>query len=199
MSWFSSNFPKHAPAQGGFGLIELMVSITIVVIVASIVLARQDSFNSAVLLRAQAYEVALQVREVQLSAVSASGDSGDFRAVLGVYFDSTAGSNGQYRIFEDADSDNFHDASEEFGLQGLLDSRFEIRDIRIGSTDEVDVSVIFERPNFDARFFSGPNTEVNVTTVEIDIARRGAGSACGSDVRTVEITRTGQIAVQDCP
>lgn len=188
-------------SQGGFGLVELMVSISIMVIVASIVLTRQSSFNGAVLLRGQAYEIALQLREIQLSAVSASSDGiGNFRSVLGVHFDSSTLINDKYSIFRDADSDGFFDSNEAFGLQGLLDKRFEIREIRtIGATEIAvpRVSIVFVRPNFDARFFTASEVEpVNVSGIEIDIARKGVTGTGDSVLRTIEITSTGQIAVQ---
>ncbi|MFT7644713.1 MAG: prepilin-type N-terminal cleavage/methylation domain-containing protein [Candidatus Paceibacteria bacterium] len=179
-------------SQGGFGLIELMVSISIMAIVSATILVRQDSFNSAILLRGQAFEIALQTREVQMSAVSSSGDiaPGIFRSVLGIHFDSSAANNSRYKIFRDLDGDGY-DAGEEYGAQGEIDKRFEISEIRAGVNDYDTLSVVFERPNFDARFFSGA-VEVFPTSVEIDIA-----SVNDSLVfRTVEITSTGQITVK---
>lgn len=189
-------------SQGGFGLVELMVSITVMVIVSSIILVRQSSFNSAVLLRGQAYEVALQAREIQLNAVSASNDSGGFRSVIGMHLDSSTANNDQYRVFRDSSTTgtkNSYDSGEEFGKQGKIDPRFEISTIRAGGTPYGEVSIVFERPNFDAHFYDTTGNEISVSTVKIDIAQRGStGTTCG-DVRTVEITRSGQIAVQDCP
>ena len=178
-------------------MVELMVSIAIMAIVTSVVIARHSSFNSAILLRNQAYEVALSMREVQLNAVSAVGFNDDFRTVLGVHFSTSA--DDTYRTFSDADNDHYHDTSEEFGLQNMIDRRFEIREIRSITnavpTNRPDLSVVFERPNFDARFFI-PAGEINASTVEIDISRRGELGATTADVRTIEITSTGQIAVQ---
>ncbi len=74
-----SNFKQagHA-ATRGFGLIELLVSISLMVLVLAIVLVQQTAFNGSVLLRSQAFEIALQIREVQLNAVSvaAATDAG---------------------------------------------------------------------------------------------------------------------------
>lgn len=167
------------------------------IIVVSIILVRQSSFNGSVLLRSQAYEVALQLRDIQLNAVSASYDENNFRSVLGAYFNETPGSNDSYKIFRDADSDNFYDVAEEFGIQGSLDSRFEIREIRADGVAVTgsDLSVIFERPNFDARFFDGANSEVTAAVVEIDVARVGTVGNSTGEIRTVEITSAGQISV----
>lgn len=192
------NTPK--PTQAGFGLIELLVSISVLVIVTSIILVRQTSFNGAVLLRSQAYEVALQLRDIQLSAVSASYDTADFRSTLGAHFTEGASS---YRIFRDSTSgasdNNFYNVGEEFGQQGILDSRFEVREIRvIDSTPstETELSIVFQRPNFDARFFTAGNTEVIAGSVEIDVARVGVSGSGDSVLRTVEVTSAGQISVQ---
>ncbi|MCA9358723.1 prepilin-type N-terminal cleavage/methylation domain-containing protein [Candidatus Kaiserbacteria bacterium] len=182
--------------QSGFGLVELMVSISIMVIVASIIMTKQSAFNGSVLLRSQAYEVAFDLREVQLSAVSAAGNTGVFRSVLGVHFDTA--NAGHYAIFKDADADGFYDSGEEYGIQGALDSRFEVRSLRaVGAAiTGNDVSVVFVRPNFDARFFDSSGTEINASSIEIDIARIGF-TGTGPDVlRTVEVTSTGQIAVK---
>jgi prepilin-type N-terminal cleavage/methylation domain-containing protein len=183
--------------QGGFGLIELMVSISIMVLVASIILVQQGSFNSALLLRDQVYEVALHVREVQLSAVSASGDvDTDFRSILGVYFTSDTTDNDHYHVYKDTGTNGFYDSGEEWGQTGQLDSRFEVRQIRIDSTPISEIGVVFVRPNFDARFFGSSGEFSKESTVEIDIARVGTTGTTIEELRTLEITRTGQIAVQ---
>jgi prepilin-type N-terminal cleavage/methylation domain-containing protein len=184
----------------GFGLIELMVSISIMALVSAIVLVKQSSFNGAVLLRGQAYKVALAAREAQLNAVSAVGVAGDYRALVGLHF--TTNEKNIFRTFKDGDNNNgFFDADEALGQPGVLDGRFEIRALRVvtGSTETPvsDLSVVFERPDFDARFFTAPNTEVtNASAVEIDIARTDVSTVRAADIRTVEITATGQIIVQ---
>lgn len=197
MFWiYSASIKRKSFYQKGFGLIELMISISIMAVVSSIILAKQNGFNSAVLLRNQTYEIALQIREIQLNAVSAAGEAGDFRSVLGLHFNSNAGSNGSYSIFKDADSDGFYDAGEEFGVQGIIDNRFEIRDIRAGLNSPNQVSIIFVRPNFDARFFSASATELAVSSIEIDIALKGVSGTSTSALRTIEVTSSGQIGVQ---
>lgn len=159
-------------------------------IITSVIMARHSSFNSAVLLRGQAYEVALSLREVQLGAVSAVGTAGDFRSLQGIYFDTR--DDGTYRIFKDADGDNRYDANEEFGQQGFLDERFAVGAIRAGNSDIDELSVVFERPDFDARFFDASG-ELSVRSVEIDIVRRG--EATSGNAWTIQITATGQIEV----
>lgn len=195
---FSKLLPsKNRSHTGGFGLIELLVSISIMVVVVSIVLVRQSSFNGAVLLRSQAYEIALQLRDVQLSAVSANSQNGVYRSAIGVYFNDNSPNNISYRIFADVDNDGY-DATEEFGFQGLLDPRFEIRDIRTtgpGYNTNSGLSVVFQRPNFDALFYDS-NGPVAASLVEIDIGRLNGAGTPNDVIRTVEISSAGQIAVQ---
>lgn len=207
MSWHSLVLRRQLlrgkfPHQGGFGLVELMVSISVMVLVASVILVKQGTFNGAVLLRSQAYEIALALRETQLTAISASGDVGTFRAVYGIYFDSSAANNGYYQAFRDLDADGFYDAGEEIGQRNALDTRFEIKAVR--SVGEVmtgsELTVVFVRPNFDARFYDTVGELLSASRIEIDIAKRDtAGVSCfAGERRTIEVTRTGQIAVNDC-
>lgn len=202
--------PSNPPPAlaAGFSLVELMVSIGIIVLVLSIVITQQGSFNSAVLLRSQAYEIALAVRDAQLSAVSSfndfSGTSDNFETVIGVHFGTSDLYKGRYVLFVDADDDSFYDPGEELGPTGLLDPRFEIAAIRADgsavATDEI--SVIFERPNFDARFKSSAGGAfLTDQVIEIDVRPVNPSSvpACPDDNRTIQITTTGQIAVVECP
>lgn len=186
-----SHFFHHSKYKRGFGLIELMVSISIMMLVAGIILIRQNSFNGAVLLRGQAYEIALAVREVQVNAVSASAIQGTTRTMLGVYFDTSR--NTTYRIFRDDENNGSYEASEEYGQQNSLDSRFEIKEIRVGCTPQNNISVMFERPNFDAKFYRG-STQIAASAVEIDV---GVKDTSSTEVKTVMITTTGQITVDE--
>lgn len=132
--------------QTGFGLIELMVSIGVMVLVTSIVLVRQSTFNSAVLLENQAYEIAFDIRETQLRAVSAQGGvDADFRTQYGVTF--LVGEQ-QYSFFRGEP-----DGSEVlFGASARLDRRFYIADVRRpdGTSFGNGAHVTFIRPEYDA-------------------------------------------------
>jgi hypothetical protein len=165
------------------------------VLVTSVIIVRQDAFNGATILRNQAYEVALDVRQVQLQAVSASNLSGSFREVYGLRFDA---SSDNYRIFQDSDDNKEYDSSEEYGPQGFLDKRFEIKEIKTVDGASINiysdpVNVFFRRPNFDASFFNDTNgTELasSISAIQIVVAVKGSGL-----IRTVEISKAGQITV----
>jgi prepilin-type N-terminal cleavage/methylation domain-containing protein len=192
-----------ASQRSGFGLIELMVSISVIVVVTSVILAKHSSYNGASLLRSQAYELALTIRELQLFAVSSTRDTTGFYNVYGLVLSTTTPN--RFVIFRDSDGDYYYDAStEEFGPQGVIDSRYEISRIEyIGTgTDAGGVNstaVVFERPNFDALLYKSAGTEVDpgVQGVEIDIRLKGTTGTGPNEVRTIEITRAGQIAVKN--
>lgn len=168
-------------------------------LVIGVVLVRQDSFNGAVLLRSEAYEIALSAREVQLNSVSAMSIAGNYRTLLGLHFDTS--NDALVRIFTDTSSgpnaNGFYDSGEAFGKQLNIDSRFEVRALRaVGdSISGTALSVVFERPNFDARFFDSGGV-VNASSVEIDISKRDQNGDDSGTVRVVEITSTGQITVK---
>lgn len=192
--------PVVKKQSAGFSIIELIVSISILILVLSIVFTQQGAFNSAVLLRSQTYDIALAMRELQLGAVSATSDgSGNYRSVQGFYVNTGAIGKDRYRVFKDADGDFFYDTNEDFGFSGLLDPRFEIRGLS-PSTIGSGLSIVFERPNFDANFYTSAGTRLDIPAVLITIGLRdGVGTACGADIREIEITSSGQIAVLECP
>jgi prepilin-type N-terminal cleavage/methylation domain-containing protein len=182
------HFFHHSKYEKGFGLIELMVSISIMLLVAGIILVRQSGFNGAVLLQGQAYEIALATREVQTNAVSASAIQGTTREMLGVYFDTSR--NTTYRIFRDDERNGSYESSEEYGQQNSLDSRFEIRAIRLDGVEQSAVSVMFERPNFDAKFYVN-STQVAASRVKIDLGAKDGST----EEKSIVITATGHISV----
>lgn len=192
---------KNNLTTKGFALVELLVSISILVLVLGTIMFRHSAFNSAVLLRSQAYEVALQARDTQLFAVSIVSDNGNYKNRYGLHFTKDSIT---YKIFRDNHRNSYFDSDEEFGKQGNLDPRFVISDIRWVQNDGTkasisNVSVLFERPNFDAKFYTGAapaGALSNAASVEIDVRLKGTTGDEVSEVRTVEITRTGQISVK---
>lgn len=201
--------PKKILAERGFSLVELLVSISVLVLVMAVMMAGHNAFNSAVLLRSQAYDIALETRQVQLRAVSVIGGSvaSDFRQQHGVFFREASPffAGRKYQIFRDgvAGTAGKVDSGEEFGRQGIVDSRFYISEIRTkdqSGTEAViagGISVMFERPNFDAHFYdSDGNALSDMVAVFIDLRVNGSAGLSGlENVRTIEITRSGQITV----
>ncbi len=179
-----------------FSIIELMVVITIMTLVTTVMVSSQSSFNSAVLLRNQAYEVAFAIKEAQLLALS-GGD----RTVrqYGIHFDTSSSTESTYRLFQDLDDDGWYDTGEQIGLTGKLDSRFEIRAVTPSNGGTL-LDISFKRPNFDALFctrLAGCTTSGNYTSgpAYIDVSRKGQTGNGSGVVRRVQVTATGQVSV----
>lgn len=169
----------------GFSLIELLVSISIITLVTAAVIARNNSFEGAVLLRNQAYNVAMAIREAQLLAVSSTGETNEIQQ-YGIHIP-----NGSSRlvIFRDVNPDGVYNNEDDEIIRFVpLDSRFEIASV-VGTNN----TITFRRPNFDARFIPDTSSEVIIT-----VRRKGAGGDDTSPgaIRNVTVTRSGQVSVE---
>ena len=189
MRYHSSYRRQHSAA--GFGMVELMVSIGIMVLVTTVMVARQSAFNGAVLLRNQAYEIAFTIRQAQLLAVS-GGDAAVRQ--YGVYFNTGSDTQHEYILFSDANGNGRYDSGEQIGLTGRIDDRFEVRNLHVGTTAYNPLTVVFERPNFDAKFYENA-TQRNGSNAYVTIARTGVSGNGTGDARRVQVTSTGQISV----
>ncbi len=180
----------HAPSRtAGFGLIELMVAVGIMALVTSMVLVRQSAFNSAVLLENQAYEVAFDIRQTQLRAVSTqAGTTEDFYGSYEIEF--TVGDR-FYDVFQVSEGGS----RSRVGARLQVDPRFEIVDIvsvaEDGSSSSIgnSMAIRFSRPTFDASFGSG-NAGVAVAGVVIRSREDDTRE------RRIEVSNTGQISVE---
>jgi Tfp pilus assembly protein FimT len=185
-------------ATRAFGLIELMVSVSIITLVSAVILSRHTSFNGAVLLRNQTYEIAFAVRQAQLLAVSGNTGVAGASRQYGLHVNTANPTT--YIVFQDNNNNERYDgASEQIGNTGRLDSRFQIRDITNNggtSLPTTGVSIIFVRPNFDAAFYDASGNEITgVGEVYIDIAQVGNTGTDAGDARRVEVSSTGQVRV----
>ncbi len=182
-------------------MVELLVTITIVVLVTGIVMIQYSSFNSSVLLTSQAYLTAFDIREAQSLAVSVRGQSNEYREEYGLYFD--LATPGQYILFQDNDvngdqSPVRYDEGEEIGIPYLLDPRFVILDICVVTNSARTcysddnamhfVVVSFKRPDFDAAFYTQGIS--NIQSVEIEI-----GNETSPITKKVIVYATGQITI----
>jgi len=183
--------------QRGFTLIELMVTISIVVLVTAVILVEYSSFNSTTLLTSQAYVTAFDLREAQSLAIGVRGQGTQFKEEYGLYFDMSNPKS--YLLFQDNGIvvPAQYTIGEEIGAPNTLDPRFKINDICVYTGNTIDcnvtkLSVTFKRPDFDAAFsaYNGSTLIGNVTSAEIEFAPyRGTGT------RTVTVTSAGQISV----
>jgi prepilin-type N-terminal cleavage/methylation domain-containing protein len=194
-----SHTPLAQPSSRGFGLIELMVSISIMTLVSTVILVKNRSFNNALLLRNQAYEIAFSLRQVQLLAVSTNvKETGTRRNQYGAHF--VTGSS-TYRMFRDNGSNlNWSDSGDAtLAPLGNLDSRFIVADITDSLGNSLsgnELSVTFVRPNFDGIFYTANGTRYSSGPIYIKITPRDSNGYTDVPSRVVEVTSTGQISVK---
>lgn len=204
----------------GFTLVELLISIAIVGIVTSLVLVKYGSFDSTVLLKSLAYEIALTLREAQVRSVSVSRSEVDqsFDQPFGVTF--SLDSSKQYTTFRYANAET--DPTKPFyyprydtsnGAQDIrtfiIPRTMQITDLCIteGNGNELCLSdfptafdrldVSFRRPKFKGLFFA-EGYEVG-NQEDIQGAKIEVGSATGFLSFIVEVTSLGQISVYKAP
>lgn len=184
-----SKFATRKNPTSGFSVIELLITISIIVLVTGLALSRYASFDNTVLLQSQAFEIAFDIRQAQQSGISVRATGADTRSAFGIHFDIDKPS--QYIFFQDLNNNNvFDDGSgvdDDETLQTFfIDTRFVITDILIDSTSRSNARVLFKRPNFDARIFpSGGDLEIVLEPT------RGSVNS-----KTIRVTQTGQITVQ---
>jgi prepilin-type N-terminal cleavage/methylation domain-containing protein len=201
MKFFQQKKYRLITSHPGFTLIELMITITIVVLVTGLIMVQYSSFNNSVLLTDQAYLTAFDIREAQSLAVSVRGQGAQFREEYGLYFNKSAGSNNKYILFQDRGTAvpaqyNYNadpDLDEAVGIPYKVDPRFTITDIcgTVGSIEtcnKTSVSISFKRPNFDA-VFAMPG--LNPESVRIQFKPLN-----GAITRSVVVYKTGQVSVQ---
>ncbi len=171
----------------GFSLIELLVTIAISTLIASAVLVRFSAFDSVVILKTIAYEIALTLREAQVYAVSATGDTAAlFDSPYGVYFDTNAPQN--YIFYEDSNGNLDYDGpSTDTILETYtMNPKYQISDLCVGgSCGQSDLSVAFQRPEFDANLVpNGSSGSIVISLVDTP-----------ATTFTVTVGNTGQISV----
>ena len=183
----SSN--KHSVRQKyrwGFSLVELLVTITISTLIASAVLVRFNAVDSVVILKTIAYEIALTLREAQVYAVSATGDTGGaFESPYGVHF--SIANPQDYIFFEDNGNLTYDGEPTDTILETYtMNSKYQITDLCVGaSCGQSSLTAVFERPEFDANLTpAGSAGSVVLSLVD------------GATITfTVTVGSTGQISV----
>ena len=184
---------NNQQAQQGFGLIELMVSIGVMVLVTSIVLVRQSAFNSTVLLQNQAFEIAFDIRQTQLRAVSAQGGvDADFRTQYGVTFEP---GERDYYFFRGNPTDSVF-----LGAPGKLDRRFSVVAVQWpdGTNMNNGIHITFKRPEYNANFFSANGSPldkdwINIYVCANDDSTDMASRLSGSDDLRYDMNNDGSV------
>jgi len=203
MLMFSRSLPSK---RGGFSLVEVIITMAIISILTALVMVRYGAFNSTVLLKNQAYEIALDIRDAQVRAVSVRSDENEFREEYGVFLSMSENftqgvTNQQYLFWQDngPSTPARYNHGTDNVLQVLsLDDRFYIRDLYVNCTDPAytsctqtnQLSISFARPNFDANLVRGNGQPVETAHIIV------APVSDPDTIRAVYVTSTGLVTVQ---
>lgn len=188
---------QRSKSSSGFSILEVLITAAIIGLLTAVIMVRYGAFNNEVLLKSQAYELALDLREAQSYAVSVRGSATEFREDYGLYF--SMDEPDQYRLFRD-NGDNslttYYDPGEEIGQPYYLDARFQIERICVNDCTETvqDLSVSFRRPDFDAQFAS-EDTSSTISNARIELSNINDNASR----QAVMVSPVGQIYVIAAP
>ncbi|MBU3925559.1 type II secretion system GspH family protein, partial [Patescibacteria group bacterium] len=82
----------------GFTLLEVLITLSIFVIVASLILANYPEFQAGISLKRTSQEIALTIREAQSYSLSVKGFQDEYKG-YGVYFEKF--NSNSYILFSD--------------------------------------------------------------------------------------------------
>lgn len=192
------SYRSSVPARG-FSLVELTVVIGILIMISAVMVTRFSVFDSTVLLKGLAYDIAASLREAQVYSLSAFGSTSDTNQFDSPYGMSFTPSTKEYYFFR-------YDGSgyPEYTIGSItnldvftIGRNMEIYDVcvrMVGETtddctiDRLDIS--FKRPEFQA-LFNAPG----VTSSNIEYGIVKVKSPNGDDIWTITVSLLGQISV----
>ncbi len=214
MSHYSKkNLGLPANPVAGFTLIELMVSISIIVIILTVVISGQSTYTDKAALAGLADEISLTISQAQIYSIGVkelSTGSLNFSSSYGLTFSllgGTSGSNTAYIYFADINRDFIYAGDWSCVAGGECLSKTDIVRgnliqsicvVPVSGADVCDVGradISFVRPNTEAqlRFFNlsgGVYNPISMKGVKIRlVSPKGA-------TRSVSVFTTGQISVQ---
>jgi prepilin-type N-terminal cleavage/methylation domain-containing protein len=191
----------------GFTLVELLITIVIFVMLTGVVLFNQNKFDSTILLKNLAYDIALTIRQAQTYGVNVkeSPISGDFTS-YGVYIKIEENkkiiffsdlSSSKDRRFSDADTtcspnDTSSECLQKYTLKrGNYISKLCVLDTDGSCLDVDELTINFVRPNPDAYIYADDDFVNRKKYAEIELS-----SSDNSSKISVVVTSVGQIYVK---
>lgn len=197
---------KNITYKKGFTLVELLITIVIFVMLTGVVLFNQNKFDSTILLKNLAYDIALTIRQAQTYGVNVkeSQISGEFTS-YGVYinieenkkiiFFSDLSTSKDGRFSDEDTTCSPNDINSECLQKYTLKRGNYISKLCVPDTDgsclEVgELTINFVRPNPDAYIYVDDDLN-NKKYAEIELS-----SSDGSSKSSIVVTSVGQIYVK---
>jgi hypothetical protein len=172
-----------------------LVVTGILVVLTTVVLANNNRFGGAIILRNLAYDMALSVREAQTYGISVRKfGASDFAVGYGVHI--RLANPTSYVMFADTNENGFYTGEEELVRAMTISRGYRIADVCVTPATSATetcgiqkIDILFLRPEPDARI------RINDTATLYQNARVILESPRG-DRTSVIVEATGQIAVQ---
>ena len=212
----------------GFTLFEAVVTIGIFVALTGVVLLRYNSFQGSVLVINAAYDVALWIREAQVSAISVRpttvSGSQNYTVGYGIQFDATEANNKRFIVFADipptgntVGDGRYIPTDDQIVETVKVSSAMQIKRLCARDTNPTptcftasssvqEMNIAFRRPDPNAgirMFLNGISQGIDLgglySTAWIEIAPASQPESA----KTIRVESTGQIAVckktyEDC-
>jgi Tfp pilus assembly protein FimT len=198
-------FQKNIHTSGqGFTLVEFIVIMSIFAIMVGVVMFNFSGFRSSVTMENLAQDIALSIRQIQVSAgASQSVGTPDDEVSRGIMFvQSTAGFSfeKEFILFQDDDGDGFYTDSNDTLIDRVsIQTNDVISSIEQGIDSSClesfsinsDVSILFKRYDTAANFSFAGGRPGDIGCIKINIT-----SSDGEKTRSVVVSRIGQVSVQ---
>lgn len=188
---------KTSYNKRGFTLIEILVSMSIITILATVVLLSRNKYADNIKLKDQAYTIAIAVREAQAYSMGVrSAAPGDFTIPYGVHIQMNTD---DITLFADRNKNGRFDPSNEAVVVYPLSNSFGLQlcgtSGGVQNCSGVDsYMVLFNRPNPTATmsFLNSQGNSINGRTppAAIRVSLPNSGS------KTISIDSTGQVGIQ---
>ncbi|MCI5108600.1 MAG: prepilin-type N-terminal cleavage/methylation domain-containing protein [Candidatus Pacebacteria bacterium] len=168
----------------GFTLVEMVISISIILIITAVIMLSQRNFSETVELINVSQRVATVIREAQVKGLAVEILDDDYPlAGRGVYFDGSV----NYIYFSDTNENYKYDVGEEISSH-FLRPGFTFGEVLCGSSSCDELNVVYRRPETQAYFYDETGLFYDDTVSIPVVSDQGR-------VQTVKVLRTGQITV----
>lgn len=189
-------------SNGGFTLIELMITISIFVFMTALILAKYNSYYSGTLFNNIAYDIALSIRQAQNYGISVkiNDDPNDksFNRAYGVWFpgSGSSSSNNIFGIFKYDNTLNWANSVVEKEYRLKHGATFKSFKVLYGGSDVAvdNLEIIFQRPDPEAIINGAKDGTVyqKVNSVTITLL-----AVDGVTTKEITVNSSGMISIGD--